>query len=126
LTVTLSLGERTEQEYKTWFATGAERYLLKHETSDPLLYRRLHPDLEFENRLRCLENLKKIGYQVGSGAMIGLPGQTRQSLAQDVALFQEMDIDMMGIEPFIPHPPTPAFQLLQKIPFAFDAEERTY
>ncbi len=126
LTVTLSLGERSEREYKMWFAAGAERYLLKHETSDPQLYCRLHPDLVFENRLRCLENLKKIGYQTGSGVMIGLPGQTLESLAEDIVLFRKMDIDMMGIGPFVPNPKTPANQLLQKFPFAYDAEELTY
>ena len=126
LTVTLSLGERSANDYKIWFAAGAQRYLLKHETSDPELYRRLHPDLAIENRLRCLENLKQIGFQVGSGIMIGLPGQTLESLSEDILLFKKMDIDMMGIGPFVPNPETPAPKLFGRFPFAHDPEELTY
>ncbi len=126
LTVTLSLGERSKEDYRMWFAAGAERYLLKQETSDPELYRHLHPGMSLDNRLRCLEALKEIGYQTGSGIIVGLPGQTAESLAEDVLLFRKMDMDMMGIGPFVPNPATPAPSLFRKYPFAYDSEELTY
>ena len=126
LAITLSVGEHPERDYRLWFDSGADRYLLKHETSDPVLYKRLHPDLTYENRLRCLEILKKIGYQVGSGVMVGLPGQTLESLAEDILLFRKFEIDMMGISPFVPNPQTPAPKLFQKFPFPFNAEKLTY
>ncbi len=126
LTITLSVGERPRRDYEMWFDAGAERYLLKHETSDPELYARLHPGMTLDERLRCLETLKTIGFQTGSGIMIGLPGQSLNSLADDILLFREMDIDMMGIGPYIPNPATPAPALFEKYPFPHDAEELTY
>ena len=105
--VTLSIGERPREEYRAFREAGADRYLLKHETADPGLYARLHPDMRFENRLRCLRDLRAEGFQVGAGCMVGLPGQTVEMLARDILLLQELDVDMAGIGPFIPHPDTP-------------------
>jgi biotin synthase len=107
LAVTLALGERSEEEYRAYFAAGADRYLLKHETSDRKLYERLDPGLSYDDRIACLRTLKQIGYQTGSGIMVGLPGQTLESIADDILLFRELDIDMIGCGPFIPHPRTP-------------------
>lgn len=107
LAVTLSLGERTEEDYRLWREAGADRYLLKHETADPELYGALHPDMAWENRKKALYTLRELGYQVGSGCMVGLPGQTLASLAADVLLFKELDVEMAGIGPFIPNPNTP-------------------
>jgi biotin synthase len=103
IAVTLSVGERTFEEYKLWRQAGADRYLLKIETSDAALYRSLHPHMSFENRIACLKNLKAIGYQTGSGNIVGLKGQTIRTLAQDILFFQEEEFDMIGIGPFIPH-----------------------
>ncbi len=107
--VTLCIGEREEWEYAFWRECGADRYLLKHETLDSSLYRKLHPDSEMtlERRIENLRILKKLGYQIGAGNMIGLPGQTLESIAEDILFMKEMDVDMAGIGPFIPHPNTP-------------------
>ncbi|MEI7904717.1 MAG: [FeFe] hydrogenase H-cluster radical SAM maturase HydE [Candidatus Firestonebacteria bacterium] len=108
LGITLSLGEQSEATYKKWFAAGAKRYLLRIETSNPGLYAKLHPgDHEFGARLACLKLLKKTGYQVGTGVMIGLPFQTCEDLADDLAFFKKNDIDMLGMGPYIPHAETP-------------------
>lgn len=107
MAVTLSLGERPYKTLKAWFNEGADRYLLKHETGDPELYEKLHPDLRFEDRIDTLRNLKEIGYQTGSGIMIGIPGQTYESVADDILLFKELDIDMIGSGPYIQNPKTP-------------------
>jgi len=107
IAVTLSVGERPYRTLKAWFQAGADRYLLKHETSDPALYKKLHPDLRYKNRIRVLKNLKEIGFQTGSGIMIGLPGQTYASVANDILLFRELDIDMIGCGPYIHNPKTP-------------------
>lgn len=108
LGITLSLGEQTEEIYRRWFEAGAHRYLLRIETSNPALYRSLHPeDHDFETRLGALESLRRLGYQVGTGVMIGLPGQTTEDLAGDVAFFREMDVAMIGMGPYIPHHDTP-------------------
>ncbi|MBT9171997.1 MAG: (FeFe) hydrogenase maturase subunit HydE [Syntrophomonadaceae bacterium] len=107
LAVTLSVGERSREEYKLWREAGADRYLLKHETADRELYQALHPDMTFDNRRRCLYWLRELGYQVGSGCMVGLPGQTLESLADDLLFMQELDVEMAGIGPFIPNPSTP-------------------
>lgn len=104
--ITLACGEKTEEEYRIFFNAGAERYLLKHETSDRDLYHRLNPGMSYDNRIDCLKVLKKIGFQAGSGIMIGLPGQTYESIAEDILLFKELDIDMIGCGPFIAHPST--------------------
>ncbi|MCP4231138.1 MAG: [FeFe] hydrogenase H-cluster radical SAM maturase HydE [bacterium] len=107
LTVTLSLGERPRDVYQLWHDAGADRYLLKHETSDDALYSQLHPDLVYEDRFGCLRDLKEIGYEVGSGIMMGLPGQAIGSYAADILFFAETEIDMIGIGPFIYNPATP-------------------
>ena len=110
LAITLSVGERSREEYKLWREAGADRYLLKHETADRELYRSLHPDMAFDNRRRCLYWLRELGYQVGSGCMVGLPGQTTQSMADDLLFLRELDVEMAGIGPFIPNPSTPLGQ----------------
>ncbi|HHX25953.1 MAG TPA: [FeFe] hydrogenase H-cluster radical SAM maturase HydE [Firmicutes bacterium] len=105
--VTLSVGERPRSEYATMKAAGADRFLLKHETADAELYRRLHPGASLETRIECLQNLKGLGFQVGSGFIIGLPGQDIATIARDITLLKELDVEMAGIGPFIPHPDTP-------------------
>ena len=107
LSITLSVGERTREEYRQWFKDGADRYLLKHETADEGLYNQLHPHSSFQKRLQCLLDLKEIGYETGSGFMVGLPGQTTESLAEDILLLQELDVEMAGIGIYIAHPETP-------------------
>ena len=105
--ITLSLGEWSRREYEEWFEAGADRYLLKHETSNRGLYEKLHPGFSFENRIKCIKDLKDIGFQTGSGAMIGLPGQSVNDLADDIILCKELQIDMAGFGPFISSPDTP-------------------
>ncbi len=106
--ITLSLGEQTQETYARWRAAGAHRYLLRIETANPDLYARLHPDdHDFNRRVNCLRLLRQCDYQVGSGVMIGLPGQTLDDLAGDMLFFREMDLDMIGMGPYIPHPDTP-------------------
>ena len=109
LAVTLSLGERTPEEMALWREAGADRYLLRFETSDPALYDRIHPGHAGtrSDRLGLLSVLRDLGYEVGSGVMVGIPGQTFESLAGDIEMFRELDLDMIGIGPFIPHPHTP-------------------
>jgi len=108
LGITLSLGEQTEETYRRWYAAGAHRYLLRIETSSPELYKKLHPaDHDWQKRWDCLRTLKKLGYQTGTGVMIGLPYQTLEDLARDVQFFYDEDIDMIGMGPFIPHAETP-------------------
>lgn len=102
MALTLALGERDEACYALWKKAGADRYLLKHETSDEALYRRLNPGMSLADRLGCLRTLKKLGFQTGSGIMIGLPGQSLSSLAQDILLFRQFDLDMVGAGPYIP------------------------
>ncbi len=105
--LTLSIGERTFDEYKAFKQAGADRYLIRIETTDKELYKKMHPNMDFNNRIRCLENLKTIGYEVGTGCLVGLPQQTIDSLADDILFFKEIGADMIGIGPFIPHPQTP-------------------
>ena len=108
LGITLSLGEQTEETYRRWREAGAHRYLLRIETSNPNLYRQLHPaDHSFEVRKNCLALLKKTGYQVGTGVMIGLPNQTSEDLVNDILFMKQIDIDMIGMGPYIPHRDTP-------------------
>lgn len=108
LGVTLSLGEQTEDVYRRWRDAGAHRYLLRIEEADPELYAKLHPaDHSYTRRVECLSILKKLSYQVGSGVMIGLPGQTVEHLADDVLFYAEKDLDMIGMGPWLPHPQTP-------------------
>ncbi|MBA4395992.1 MAG: [FeFe] hydrogenase H-cluster radical SAM maturase HydE [Syntrophus sp. (in: bacteria)] len=107
LTITLSLGERPYQDYKAFKEAGADRYLLKHETADPDLYRRLRPGSHLEDRLQSIRRLKELGFETGTGNMVGLPGQTVASLAEDIIIMKEYGADMIGIGPFIAHPDTP-------------------
>jgi biotin synthase len=107
MAVTLSIGERSYDDYGRLKEAGADRYLLRFETSDPLLFRKLKPDSVYEERFRCLRWLAELGYQAGSGNMVGLPGQSVESLADDILLFKELDLDMIGLGPFIAHPDTP-------------------
>ena len=102
--VTLSLGERSEESYRRLFEAGADRYLLRHETADKEHYGKLHPkELSFENRMECLRNLKKIGFQTGCGFMVESPFQTSEQLAKDLKFVEEFSPEMCGIGPFIPH-----------------------
>ncbi len=110
LAVTLCVGERSRAEYQLWRRAGADRYLLKIETSDPDLYERLHPGMSFANRRGCLQDLAELGYQTGSGNLVGLRGQTVTHLARDVQFFKEGNFDMISVSPFIPHPETPLAQ----------------
>lgn len=107
LAITLSIGEKSFEEYKAYKDAGADRYLLRIETTDKELYKQMHPNMNFENRVRCLKDLKSLGYEVGSGCLVGLPNQTIDSLADDILFFKEIDADMIGIGPFIPNPNTP-------------------
>ena len=106
--VTLSLGERSRESYQALFDAGADRYLLRHETADETHYRLLHPaEQTLQNRLRCLRDLKDIGYQTGCGIMVGSPGQTPATLARDMVFMQEFEPEMIGVGPFLPHGDTP-------------------
>lgn len=106
--VTLSLGERSYESYKRLYDAGADRYLLRHETADREHYQKLHPkEMSFDNRMECLKNLRKIGYQVGCGFMVGSPYQTSATLAKDLKFIEEFRPDMCGIGPFVPHKDTP-------------------
>ncbi|HBF39483.1 MAG TPA: [FeFe] hydrogenase H-cluster radical SAM maturase HydE [Firmicutes bacterium] len=107
LVVTLSVGEREPREYELWRNAGAERYLMRHETSDPDLYAKLDPGQTLEKRVSLLKTLKSLDYQLGTGFMVGLPGQTAETLLADVELARELQAEMVGIGPFIPHPGTP-------------------
>jgi len=112
LAVTLSLGERPEPDLAGWRRAGADRYLLRFETSDPDLYRLIHPSLPGRpsNRLAILATLRRLGYETGSGVMIGIPGQSFESLAEDIDTFRALDLDMVGVGPYICHPATPLGQ----------------
>lgn len=113
LGITLSLGEQSEEVYKRWFDAGAHRYLLRIETSNPELYKTLHPaDHDFEHRKHCLTLLRNSGYQVGTGIMVGLPGQSIEDIANDILFFYDKDIDMLGMGPYIPHHGTPLKHLV--------------
>lgn len=108
LGITLSCGEQSEETYARWKEAGAHRYLLRIEASDPLYYGQLHPaDHSYSKRLECLKNLKKLGYQNGSGVMFGLPGQKICHMVKDLLFFKEMDLDMIGMGPYIIHKETP-------------------
>ena len=104
--LTLSIGERCFDDYKAFKDCGADRYLIRIETTDKELYKKMHPHMSFENRVRCLKDLGKLGYEVGTGCLVGLPGQTIESLANDILFFKEINADMVGIGPFIAHPHT--------------------
>lgn len=108
LAVTLSLGERTEEEFRLWHEAGANRYLIRFETSDATLYRRIHPSLPgtVSDRFAILKKLQSLGYETGSGVMVGIPGQSYDTLADDLLWFVTLGLDMIGIGPWIPHPDT--------------------
>lgn len=105
--LTLSLGEKTKEEYLAFKNAGADRFLLRIETTDSNLYKKLHPNSSHKNRFKCLEYIKDAGFEVGTGIMTGLPEQTLESIAQDILFFKEINADMIGIGPFIPSPDTP-------------------
>lgn len=110
LAITLSLGERDVADLASWRAAGADRYLLRFETSNRDLFERIHPPVAGRqglNRVAQLRELRRLGFEIGSGVMIGIPGQTYDDLANDLALFRELDLDMIGVGPFIAHPATP-------------------
>lgn len=105
--VTLSLGEKTFEEYKVYKEAGADRYLIRIETTDKKLYEDLDPGMNHEERKRCLRDLKALGYEVGTGNLNGLPNQTIESIANDILFFKEIGVDMVGLGPFIPNEDTP-------------------
>jgi biotin synthase len=106
--ITLCVGEQTEESYKRFFDAGAHRYLLRIESSSPTLFRKIHPENQkLETRIQCLQSLRRIGYRVGTGVMIGIPGQTIENLADDILFFKELDVDMIGMGPYIVHNQTP-------------------
>lgn len=113
LGITLSCGEQTRETYLRWFESGAHRYLLRIEASNPELYQKIHPDKKkhsFKNRIEALNSLRATGFQVGTGVMIGLPFQTIEDLADDLLFLKKMDIDMCGMGPYIEHENTPLYQ----------------
>lgn len=114
LAVTLSLGERPETHLRQFRSAGADRYLLRFETSNLDLLAHIHPPLNGQpasHRLDLLHFLKSIGFEVGSGAMVGIPGQSFSDLSRDICLFHELDLDMIGVGPYVPHPDTPLYHL---------------
>jgi len=118
LGITLSMGEQTEKTYREWFASGAHRYLIRIETSDRELYYKIHPNNkkhDFDIRINALKMLRKIGYNVGSGVMIGLPFQTIDHLAGDLLFLKQLDVDMVGMGPFIEHEETPLFEFKDQL-----------
>ncbi|MBQ9399984.1 MAG: [Bacteroidales bacterium] len=119
LGITLSLGEQSEETYRSWFEAGAHRYLLRIESSSEELYYKIHPKNDkhsFRKRVECLEMLKSIGYQTGTGVMVGLPFQTLDQLADDLLFFKRMDVAMVGLGPYIPHPDTPLYRFRDQVP----------
>jgi biotin synthase len=112
LGITLSVGEQTKETYERWFLSGAHRYLLRIESSNKDLYYKIHPNDEnhsFEKRINCLNILREVGYQVGTGVMIGLPHQTTEDLANDLLFFKKINVDMIGMGPYIEHTDTPLY-----------------
>ena len=123
----MCLGEQTEETFKKWFEVGGHRYLLRIETTNEELYKKIHPNNplhSFKDRVDCLKLLKKIGYQVGTGVMIGLPGQTEEDLVNDILFFEKMDIDMIGMGPYVVHKETPLGK--EVIGQNLDSEEEKY
>ena len=124
LAVTLSLGERLPEEFAMWRRAGADRYLLKFETSNRRLYRLIHPSRQAaaHDRLALLRVLRRLGFEMGAGVMIGIPGQSYDDLVRDVGLFHALDLDMIGVGPYVPHPATPLAQGLPGFPLAKDQQ----
>ncbi len=116
--ITISLGEQNENVYKKWYENGAHRYLLRIESSNKELYEKIHPKNShhnFDRRINCLKLLKKIGYQTGTGIMVGLPFQNYEHLADDLLFFKNFDIDMVGMGPYIEHEQTPLFKYKESL-----------
>ncbi len=106
--VTLSVGERTRESYQRLYDSGADRYLIRHEAANCDLYKKIHPGImHLENRMRCLKDLKEIGYQTGCGFMVGVPYQTNEDIAEDMIFMQDFKPQMVGLGPFLPHKDTP-------------------
>lgn len=119
LGITLSLGEQSAEVYREWFEAGAHRYLLRIEASKADLFRKIHPDDDlhsYDRRIRALEDLKSIGFLTGTGIMIGLPFQSTADIADDLLFFKELDVPMVGMGPYIPHPDTPLSEFESLIP----------
>ncbi|MEL7585700.1 MAG: [FeFe] hydrogenase H-cluster radical SAM maturase HydE [Prolixibacteraceae bacterium] len=128
LGITLSCGEQKRSTYKRWFEAGAHRYLLRIESSDPELYTAIHPKdgiHDFERRLECLYLLRQCGYQVGTGVMIGLPFQTPEHLANDLLFMKQLDVDMVGMGPYIEHEDTPLARHCYRLPPKSERFEQT-
>ena len=128
LGITLSLGEQSEATYRQWFEAGAHRYLLRIESSNEELYYRIHPRDErhdFHRRLDCIDALMAIGYQTGTGVMVGVPFQTLDILAEDLLFFRKKDVAMVGMGPYIPHPDTPLYVHADMIPPAKERMDLT-
>ena len=122
LAITVSIGEMSFDDYKVIKEAGADRFLIRIETTDKDLYKKLHPNMDFDNRVNCLKNIKKLGYEVGTGCLVGLPDQTMESIARDILFFKELGADMIGLGPLIPNPDTPlkdcvggSFNLARKV-----------
>jgi biotin synthase len=118
LGITISLGEQSKETYQRWFDAGAHRYLLRIESSNRELYEKIHPKNEEHShatRLKCLKTLQDIGYQTGTGVMIGIPFQTYEDLANDLLFMRDFDIDMVGMGPFIEHDETPMYEYRDKL-----------
>lgn len=105
--VTISIGERSRDSYMKLKEAGADRYLLRHETANEELYESIHENMKLSSRIECLRIIKEVGFQVGAGFMVGIPGQTNEILAEDLMFLKELDPHMIGIGPFIPHKKTP-------------------
>lgn len=128
LGITLSLGEQTKETYQKWFDAGAHRYLLRIEASNKDLYYKIHPQDElhsYDKRIECIDTLLNIGYQTGTGVMIGLPFQTTEDLAEDLLFFKRKNVAMVGMGPFIPHPDTPLYAYKDLIPSKEDRMRMT-
>lgn len=118
LRITLSCGEQTKDVYKEWFEAGAKRYLLRIETTNEKLYKKIHPNNKvhsFQNRKACLQYLKDLKYQVGSGMMIGLPFQTIEDIADDLLFLKNFEVDMVGMGPYIEHEDTPLYKFKDEL-----------
>ncbi|MGL4485266.1 MAG: radical SAM protein, partial [Anaerovoracaceae bacterium] len=112
--ITISVGEVPYNTLKSWYDAGGDRYLLRFETSDEKQYRELHPCGTLDERLNCLKDIKKIGYETGGGFMVGLPGETIEILADNILLLKELDCDMAGIGPYIETPGTKLYDLIKE------------
>lgn len=118
LGITLSCGEQSLETYRRWFESGAHRYLLRIESSNPELYRKIHPENEFHNfdrRIQALSDLRSAGFQLGTGVMIGLPFQTTEDLANDLLFLKQLDVDMVGMGPYIEHEDTPMYEFRKQL-----------